>query len=40
LIEEDKRGKGTAPPESSSEDDEDEESTDSDREGSGDSVDG
>jgi hypothetical protein len=39
LIEEEKRGKGTAPPESSSEDDENEESTDSDREGSGDSSD-
>jgi hypothetical protein len=39
LIEEEKRGKGTAPPESSSEDDVNEESTDSDGEGSGDSSD-
>jgi hypothetical protein len=39
LIEEEKRGKGTAPPESSSKDDENQESIDSDREGSGDSSD-
>jgi hypothetical protein len=39
FIEEEKRGKGTAPLESSSEDDENEESTDTDGEGSGDSSD-
>jgi hypothetical protein len=39
LIEDEERGKGTKPPESSSEVDENEESTDSDGEGSGDSSD-
>jgi hypothetical protein len=39
LIEEEKRGKGTAPTESSFEDDENEESTDSGGEDSGDSSD-
>jgi hypothetical protein len=37
LIEEEERGKGTAPPESSSEENESEESTDSGEEDSGDS---